>query len=233
MDFPFASASFGSDQNRVLARIGRQANGVQRLAAVIAAGLLSACPSISNMHTARPLLVDEVEKTASLGLNRLDDGSTGDVDYLPQFDVMFRKGYGKHYDAGIRANLSALVQADVNYALIQTDHFALSINPIVAALPSPDGLATYWWLPVLADVYTSDDLIVTISGRWGRFNLEVTDDDDFFNFSESTHFYAFGVGARYESASGQIWMPELSYLVPLDDEFEEDNVLSCSMGFVF
>ena len=233
MDFLPTSDFVGLVRNQVLVRDNRPKNCAPHIAVVLVTGLLCACPSISNMHTARPLLVDEVEKIASIGLNRLDDASTGDVDYLPQFDVMVRKGFGERYDAGIRGNTSALIQADVNFALIQTDHFALSIDPIVAVLPAPDGFATYFWLPLFADVYTSEDLTVTISGRWGRFNIDGNGDDDFFNIDQSTSLYGFGIGVRYESADGKIWMPELSYLVPEDDEFEDDNVLTFSMGFVF
>ena len=130
-------------------------------------------------------------------------------------------------------NAGALFQADLNYALIQTNSFALSVDPTVAVQPSPLGLATYVWLPILADVYSTEQLTVKVSGRWGHLNIDGTDDDDFFDYDESTGFYGFGLGVRYESASGKIWMPELSLLVPLDDDFEDDHLLTFSLGFVF
>ena len=185
------------------------------------------------MHTARPLLVDEVENVGSIGLYRFHDGSTGESDYLPQFEGMIRKGMGENFDAGLRMNAGALVQADLNYALIQNDSFALSVDPTIALQPSPIGVASYFWLPILADVYSDETMTVTVSGRWGRLNIDGTGDEDYFDIDQNTSFYGFGLGLRYESASGRIWIPELSALFPLEDEFEEDSMLTFSLGLVF
>lgn len=196
-------------------------------------GLLSGCPSVNTLHPARPVPVDKVEYSGGLGVYTFDDdlGSTT----LPLVEAQARWGLGEQYDAGLKVTSFSMIQADLNYALILNEEFALSVDPTIAFLPLGGPLATYLWLPVLADVYTSEKLTLTLSGRVGHLFLSDSgnlDDDDDIGLDGATGLWGIGIGMRHRLSDKLTLMPELHAVFPTED-VGADVLYSFSVGFLF
>jgi len=194
-------------------------------------GLLSGCPSVNTLHPARPVPVDKVEYSGGLGVYAFDDdlGSTT----LPLVEAQVRWGLGEQYGAGLKVTSFSMIQADLNYALILNEDFALSVDPTIAFLPLGGLLATYLWLPVLADVYTSENLTLTLSGRVGHLFLSDTEGpDDDIGLDEATGLWGIGIGMRHRLSDKLTLMPELHAVFPTED-VGADVLYSFSVGFLF
>ena len=206
--------------------------GTRRLLlALFLVGLLSGCPSVNTLHPARPVPVDKVEYSGGLGVYAFDDdlGSTT----LPLVEAQVRWGLGEQYGAGLKVTSFSMIQADLNYALILNEDFALSVDPTIAFLPLGGLLATYLWLPVLADVYTSENLTLTLSGRVGHLFLSDTEGpDDDIGLDEATGLWGIGIGMRHRLSDKLTLMPELHAVFPTED-VGADVLYSFSVGFLF
>lgn len=198
--------------------------------------LAASCTSITTLHTARPLPVGETEVVFAPGVYVFDDTDPGDeTAWLPFFEGGVRHGFGERVDAGLRTTAFATFSADVNFALVKTERFALSVDPTVSVfgLLVPDLWISTLWLQVLADVYTSDDLTVTVGVKPGYASVDLDDDDGDFGFRESTEMLGFGLGARWRASDSLALLPELNVIFLQDDELDDEVIWTFAVGFAF
>ena len=205
--------------------MGRSALFVSAFSSLLA--LCGGCTSIASLHTARPLPVGATEVVFAPGAYVFEDTDDGESETLR---------FGERVDAGVRTTSFSMLSADVNFAVVKTERFALSIDPSVSyfGLPfSGDFSITYLWLPVLADVYTSDDLTVTVAVKPGYASVDLDDDDDDFWFDESTELLGFGIGARWRIGERTVVLPELNLVTFDDDELGDQRIWTFTLGFAF
>jgi len=205
----------------------------RRVAGALTLGmLLSSCPSLSTMHTARPIGLDETEFSGVVGVFGFDDDHDNGV--VPIFEGQVRRGFGERYDAGLRISNFSMLHADLNYALVMNDDFVLSVDPTISVIPVGDSLVSYVCLPILVDVVRTEDMTVTLSARYGYFSLDgyADSDEDDFGLTESTPLVGFGIGLRLR-AGGITWMPELHMIQATDDSIDSNTLYAFSLGFVF
>ena len=185
--------------------------GAQRSLVILATGALaSGCPSLSTLHSARPVPTGELEYSGSVGFYGFDGGDEGNV-YLPLLEAQVRKGFNQRIDAGLKLSSFSTLQVDLTYALILKDDLARSVDPTVAVLPIAGSLVSYLWLPVLVDVITTDDVPVTLSVRWGVASIDGISSNDI-GLEESTPFVGGGIGVRHRLSEKLTLMPEFHVL---------------------
>lgn len=194
----------------------------------ICAALICACPSLSHQHTARPVPVGDVRLSGAVSAYGFDVG--GDSDWLPQVEGQVRYGLAERMDVGLKGGSNAVLQADLNYALVLRDDFVLSVDPTLAVLPVADILIGYAFLPVMVDVLHTERTTLTLSARYGYLHVEDLDDDDF-GFDESLPLLGFGASLRWQVAPDLALMPEFQVLFPADDLGSDERFYALSLGF--
>lgn len=207
-----------------------------RLASARAASFLmivscSGCTSISTLHTARPLPVGATELVFAPGVYGFRDEDTSE--YLPFFEAGVRRGFGERVDAGLRTTSFSTLSADLNLALYLGERFALSFDPTVSVaglIGTSDFLITFLWLPILADVYASEDFTLTVGVKPGFVSVESDLGD--LGFSESTELLGLGLGARWRVNDALIVLPEANLILFQDDDLDDERVWSFTLGFV-
>lgn len=206
---------------------------VARLVVIALAGALGGCSSFTTLHTARPLPPGEVEYVGALSVYAFEDTVDDNV-YVPSFEFAARRGFTERIDAGLKLSSLAMLHADVNYALYQSDSFALSIDPTVSALSVSGTSVFYFWLPVLMDLIVTETTTLTLTTRYGYMDLEdFADSDDVLGLDASTGLIGIGLGLRHRFPSGKTVLPEFIVAFPTDDTIHDDAILSLSFGIVF
>lgn len=198
---------------------------------VLVGAQAAACPSVSLQHTARPVPVGERALSGAIGVYSFHD-EDGEAGSLPLIEVHGRMGLTDRMDGGLKIAALSMVHADLNYALILTDDFVLSIDPTVAVLPVTSSLVSYLWLPVLADVVTTDDLTLTLSARYGYLSVDDIGDNDL-GINGSTGLYGAGIGLRYR-ISERLWLlPEFHVLQSVEDSIDSTTLYTFTLGLGF
>lgn len=201
------------------------------LAVLLISTLCAACPSMSLQHTARPVPVDQLEYSIAVGTYTFDDNDDG-LQSIPLLEAQVRKGFTEDIDAGLKIASLSMLQADMNYAFIQTDNWVVSVDPTVSILPVSGALVSYVWLPVLADVITTDDLTLTLSARCGYVSARDIGDNDL-GINGSASLWGGGVGLRYRLNERLAIMPEVHVLYSNDSSIDGEVLYSFTLGFVF
>lgn len=123
------------------------------------------CPSLTNMHTARPV----EPGTTQLSFSGLVVGAGGLVDeenvVVPNVELQVRHGFDS-WDIGIKAYPIG-VQADFNILLSESSNFALSIDPAVTLLVASSIVGVYPWVALLFDIGPADGIVFTLGPRVG------------------------------------------------------------------
>ena len=186
----------------------RLSRGLRAVVFVVASFGLAGCPSLTTLHTARPVEVGKNEVGIALSTYTFEDGDS--TDYLPSLEAQVRHGFGPRVDGGLRASSLSMLQVDLNYAVVLNDRFALSIDPTLAVLPIA-GISMYQVLvPVLADVITSDRFTLTLSIKPGRVAVHDTDDDNDIGIEASSGLLGYGIGAKWRVNDSLTLFPEFA-----------------------
>lgn len=145
--------------------------------------LLAGCPSFTTLHTATPVEKGTAEVTGAAGVlgstgtffgTVAPDGSDsngtsigGAIPYIGE--VHGRYGVSKNLGLGARLSSYGMFGIDANIAPINTDAFALSINPAVTLIPL--GVATYGSVEsnILFDVVKTENTTLTLGAKPGGF----------------------------------------------------------------
>lgn len=160
---------------------------------------------------------------------------TSDNGVIPSFEAQFRYGFHERLDAGFQlTNLSSL-GVDANLALMLGERAALSIDPTAQWY----GPVNYYWLPVLIDFYTGDNLTLTASVRPGyldvRFHFDDKEDEEFLFDDVRTNAGLLGLGlaARCRTGEQTFCVPELGATWIDPEDGDRFVVYTASVGFVF
>ncbi len=174
----------------------------------------SGCTSLSTLHTARPITAG----TTQIGINAAGWGAAGSGTHvtLPTFELQVRHGLSDMLDLGVKVYPIG-VGADVNVALINTENFALSLDPGASAIyfgANNDSIFVgTFWLPVLADVVSTDVLTLTVGPKFGFMYASATVSDTSSNSSASavgTGWLLGGMaGLKFQFTERFGMMPEL------------------------
>jgi len=191
---------------------------------------LAACPSTTLLHTATPLPVGETEFGLGVGAYGIVDAGSGNaLQPAGLVEFQFRRGLYENLDGGLRLANIGMIQGDLNWAPINGDRFALSIDPTLSVVMGPGVTATYLWLPLLADVVKTDRATVTLSARIGQFFANDVD-DDLISLETSGVLTGAGIGIRLRLSDRLSIMPELHVVQsPIDDV----RLYTVSLGFLF
>ncbi|MFQ5505332.1 MAG: hypothetical protein ACE5F1_11115, partial [Planctomycetota bacterium] len=106
---------------------------VQGLLLLAAASLLTACPSLTTLHTARPIEPGRTQVAGAVGVYGFDDPQGGG--HIGLLEGEIRYGFDERLDGGLRITGFSMYQADLNAALILSDDFVLSVDPTISTLP--------------------------------------------------------------------------------------------------
>jgi len=143
--------------------------------------LLAGCPSFTTLHTATPVEKGTAEVTGAAGVLGANgdffaaavpggdtSGSTNIGGAIPYIGEVHGR-YGVSENLGLGAKLSSygMFGIDANIAPINTDAFALSINPAVTLIPA--GFATYGNTEanILFDVVKTESTTFTLGAKPG------------------------------------------------------------------
>ena len=144
--------------------------------AVLLIGGLTACPSPTIYHTAKPIAAGQNEITIAPNLAGFIfpdvETGAGTVDGLnitaPGAGVAFRHGIDESMDFGIKWSTSNPISltADLNFALLNTGSLVLSIDPTITPVYFSAGDASTFMLwvtvPVLFDILSTDATALTV-----------------------------------------------------------------------
>ena len=196
---------------------------------------LAGCFSTATMHTARPIAPGSWQGGVALGssVNRgpSDDG------WIPSLEAQVRYGFHERVDAGIHLTNFTSLGVDANVALLLGEHSALSIDPSAQWY----GPVRYYWLPVLLDFYTRDDLTLTASVRPGYMDVradfdEDEDEDEVFPLDDvrtSATLLRLGLAAHCRTGDHMTLVPELGVTWIDPEDGDRFVVYSVSLGFEF
>ena len=122
-----------------------------------------------------------------------------------------------------------VLQGDLNYAPINQEHFAVSIDPTVSFSFIAGTTATYVWLPVLADVIKTEKVTVTLSGRVGQLFVSGFNADNL-GIEDSGTMTGVGAAIRLRVSDKLSLMPEFHVVQwPGVDA----RLYTVSLGFIF
>ncbi len=199
--------------------------------------VLSACPSLSTLHTAKPVEVGEIEVTVAPGLYGagLNDSSIGGgVIALPQTELQLRYGVDENMDIGIKYSNFVMFTFDFNWALINTDDFVLSVDPTFSGLmlPSTSGSVylAYLWLPILMDVVNTDSFALTVGIKPGFITGGAG--SDLGSVGSTGAMMGFSLGAKVMLTERFGLLPELSIASPFS-ALGQGILFNAGLGLVF
>lgn len=194
---------------------------------------LAGCFSTATLHTARPITPGSWQGGVALGssVNRgpSDDG------WIPSLEAQLRYGCHERLDAGIHLTNFTSLGIDANVALLLGERSALSIDPCAQWY----GPVRYYWLPVLLDFYTREDLTLTASVRPGYMDVRADfdeDEDEVFPFDDvrtSANLLGLGLAAHCRTGAHTCLVPELGVTWIDPEDGDRFVVYSVSLGFVF
>ena len=187
---------------------------------------------MSLQHTARPVPIDQFEYSVAIGTYSFHDDDEG-FESIPLIEGQVRMGLAESLDAGLKVASLTMLQADLNYAFLQTDNLAVSIDPTVSVLPVAGAFVSYLWLPVLADVWTTDEMTLTLSARYGYVSARDIEADDDLGINGSTPLWGGGIGLRYRINQRVAIVPELHVLFADHGSIDGEALYSLTLGFVF
>lgn len=126
--------------------------------------LLSACPSLTTMHTARPI---EPGRT-QLGGSAVVFGTKGDgaSSGILVAELHIRHGFSETFDFGVKV-YPVGVQVDFNILVVDSESFAMSLDPSFSGIGGAGGIVLYAWLPLLMDVVNNEAVTLTIGPKVG------------------------------------------------------------------
>jgi hypothetical protein len=140
--------------------------------------IITGCPSFTTLHTATPVEKGTAEVTGAAGLlgargNFFGSigGSTQDVNIggvLPYIgEIHGRYGVSDNLGIGGRISTYGMIGFDANIAPINTDAFALSLNPAVTVVPL--GAITYGTVEgnALVDIVKTESVTLTLGAKGG------------------------------------------------------------------
>lgn len=198
--------------------------------------VLTACPSFTTMHTARPI----EPGTNEIGINTVAIGIVpeggGNAATVPNIEVQLRHGINENMDFGVKYSFPLTITADLNIALINTGDFALSldpqISPIYFTLEGTTFFLMYAFLPVIIDVVSTDTFVLSINVKggltYGSISGSATSND--FAISGTSYLAGGGVGFKIILGENFALMPEANLLYTIDG----GGILwSGALGFLF
>lgn len=195
------------------------------------------CPSVTSMHTARPIAPGEFELgVAPVLVGSVADGKgTG----LPWIQFGMRYGISDTVDFGLLYVPPLQVSTDVNIAIINTGSFALSIDPTIqpiAAGGDNEAIFLVWaYLPVLIDVVGTETFALTLNVKPGVAYASAASDlggEDELLESGTTYVLGGGIGLKIMLTDRFGIMPELGATYFLDAP--NDVVYwTAALGFMF
>ena len=187
---------------------------------------VTGCFSLSSYHTARSIEPGTTEIGLAMEVLGVPDEEGAFVTHPMLFA---RKGISEKMDIGIAAGHFG-TNFDLNYMVVETDEFVLSVNPnlTVAMLTflSVDGLDTAGsiltpGLYVLGDIPVADTFTFTTGVKVARY---MSNEE---GFTESLLLLGGSLGARIQFSSFHLF-PEVNLLTPA--EFFGEFVWSLGLG---
>lgn len=105
-------------------------NKIIILAALMSAGFLSGCVSMSSLQTARTLKDGESRQTFGGGVfnSKSKIGTLEFESNLPYVEYSYRRGFGENFDAGLKLTLIGAYAADAKYQVYAAEKFAMSVG---------------------------------------------------------------------------------------------------------
>ncbi len=218
----------------------RRTKGLRACMVLLACG---ACVSGSTLHTARPLKKGDSEIIVAPAMRAVDF-----EDGLPNIELVYRRGIDHRMDIGLKLTNWFMFEVDFNYALVTSEHFALSFDPSVTVglLPpqldlepcvdfcdgDDDNMEAFGhlWATLLADVGTRDGVTFTLGVKSGRTFMSEVDGA----FFPDRSLWAVGgsIGVRAFGSRGFSAHPEFSVVYPL--EADDGYIMyTFSLGLVF
>lgn len=204
---------------------------VQGLLLLAAASLLTACPSLTTLHTARPIEPGRTQVAGAVGVYGFDDPQGGG--HIGLLEGEIRYGFDERLDGGLRITGFSMYQADLNAALILSDDFVLSVDPTISTLPLGSFGITYLWLPVLADVINTEDLTLTLAFKTGKLFVASLDPSNRIGVQASGTLIGFGAGLKIRIWDRFALMPEFNIVSPRSSGVADDEIYTVSLGLIF
>ncbi len=207
------------------------------ISAPLALLVLTACPSFTTMHTARPI----EPGTNEIGINAVAIGilpEEGPGATLPNVEFQLRHGINENMDFGVKYSFPLTITADLNFAIINTGDFALSLDPQISPIYFKAGdvafFLMYAYLPVIVDVITTDTFVLSVNAKGGLTYGSISGEDQASDndFAVSGVSYQVGGGVGFKIMLGESFalMPEGSLLYTIDG----GGILwSGALGFLF
>ncbi len=210
---------------------------------LLASGALG-CASLSTLHTAKPVPTGETRLTGAGSWQSFairDENTADPNDYqaitFPSAEMQMRYGITDFMDVGFKLSMPLSFAVDLNLAVVNREHFAVSIDPSVSPFYFGSGDNAAWsvwaFAPVLVDVISAGPVTLTLSGKYAVWYIGSTDESG----SESTTSQWAGGGALLKLRVGERFaiMPEINVLTPIEEEARELDVLlwSGTLGFSF
>ncbi|MFW5968558.1 MAG: hypothetical protein ACOCV2_13625 [Persicimonas sp.] len=214
-----------------------QSNHTRIVAVAVLALSVSGCLSYSTLHGAEPVPEGESEVTAApQGLAVQDANGSGG---FPSGEVAVRHGVSSNSDVGVKL-FSLGAGVDYNHAFVDSPSFSASVNPSFSAAHFADSVddsevGALGLLNVLADVYKSDALAVTVGLKPGLayayhdplFGSETLGADTPVPLAGAT------AGVRIRVSDAFSVMPSVDAISPLAEQPGESVRATGSVGFSY
>lgn len=213
--------------------------------ALISLAVATGCPSITSMHTARPIGPGDFELQAVPvieGVGGGDTGSSSNVVGWPWFEFGMRYGINENMDFGVRYIPPLQVSGDVNIAFVNTGSFALSIDPTIqpwgvfgadSDSGSDAGVFMVWaYLPLMMDVVGTETFALTLNIKPALLYASATADSggDRQFVSGVSYFLGGGAGIKIMFTDTFGIMPEFDVLYGFEGEA---YWFTAGLGFLF
>ncbi len=201
----------------------------------ILAPSLSACLSISTLHTAKPVEAGELEVTLSRGLYIIAADPAGTL--MPQVEGQIRYGVSDNIDIGFKSSNLLANTFDFNWAVLNIDSLVLSFDPSISVqfVPTEQEMLflVYGWFSILMDVLSSNDFRLTVGIRPGAFVATDNLRQMGLGQGSNTGFLLGGsVGAKIRLGESVALQPELSAATIVGKPGKE-ILLNAGIGLVF
>lgn len=159
--------------------------------------VFTGCWTNSVAHTARPVEAGHMELATGFDFNLWDTGTALGFLIGPMPMVSLRYGVNDMFDFGVRYSAPVTVGLDLNFSPIQTDFFALSLDPEVQLLIGGNLflIQTYWNL--LVDFDLGDAVTITLGFRPGYWGFTAATTDANFGFGASSFMLGGMGGLRF------------------------------------
>jgi hypothetical protein len=209
--------------------------------ALVSLAVTTGCPSITSMHTARPIGPGDFELQAVPVIEGVGGGGT-DFAGWPWFEFGMRYGINDNMDFGVRYIPPLQVSGDINIAFINTGSFALSIDPTIqpwgvfagdAESDADAGVFMVWaYLPLLMDVVGTETFALTLNIKPALLYASATADSggDRQFVSGVSYYLGGGAGIKIMFTDTFGIMPEFDVLYAFDSEA---YWFTAGLGFLF